>query len=104
MIRPGLVFVLWCAIATVVVMNDLVGDTWIAATLSVRAVEEIVALGGDEKSPTRKPRTRAGVRNEALDELVVLRPRPRSVPGPDRVVRWSTPPSSASLLSRLSLL
>ena len=37
--------------------------------LSVRAVEEIVALGGDEKSPTRKPRTRAGIRNEALDEL-----------------------------------
>ena len=39
MIRPGLVFALWCAIAAVVVMNDLVGDTWIAATLSVRAVE-----------------------------------------------------------------
>lgn len=38
MIRPGLTFVLWLAIAAVVVLNDLVGDTWIAA-LSVRAVE-----------------------------------------------------------------
>jgi hypothetical protein len=38
-IRPGLTFVLWLAIAAVVVLNDLVGDTWIAATLSVRAVE-----------------------------------------------------------------
>ncbi|ADG76587.1 parB-like partition protein [Cellulomonas flavigena DSM 20109] len=37
--------------------------------LSVRAVEEIVSLGGDEKSPARKPRTRAGIRNEALDDL-----------------------------------
>lgn len=44
MIRPGLVFVLWCAIAAVVVMNDVVGDTWIAATLSVRAVECYKAL------------------------------------------------------------
>lgn len=39
MIRPGLSFVLWLAIAAVVVLNDVVGDTWIAATLSVRAVE-----------------------------------------------------------------
>lgn len=39
MTRPGLSFVLWLAIAAVVVLNDLVGDTWIAATLSVRAVE-----------------------------------------------------------------
>ncbi|MBO3089121.1 ParB/RepB/Spo0J family partition protein [Cellulomonas dongxiuzhuiae] len=37
--------------------------------LSVRAVEEIVALGGDESAPTRKQRPRAGIRNEALDEL-----------------------------------
>jgi hypothetical protein len=43
-IRPGLVFALWCAIAAVVVLNDLVGDTWIAATLSVRAVEWYKAL------------------------------------------------------------
>ena len=39
MIRPGLTFVLWLAIAVLVVLNDVVGDTWIAATLSVRAVE-----------------------------------------------------------------
>ncbi len=39
MIRPGLTFVLWLAIAILVVLNDVVGDTWIAATLSVRAVE-----------------------------------------------------------------
>ncbi|UZN03363.1 ParB/RepB/Spo0J family partition protein [Cellulomonas sp. S1-8] len=37
--------------------------------LSVRAVEEIVSLGGDESAPTRRQRPRAGVRNEALDEL-----------------------------------
>jgi hypothetical protein len=30
---------LWVAIALLVVLNDAVGDTWIAATLSVRAVE-----------------------------------------------------------------
>lgn len=41
----------------------------VAEGLSVRAVEEIVALGGDETAPTRRPRARAGVRNEALDEL-----------------------------------
>ncbi|GIG40890.1 ParB/RepB/Spo0J family partition protein [Cellulomonas phragmiteti] len=37
--------------------------------LSVRAVEEIVSLGGDEAAPTRRQRPRAGIRNEALDEL-----------------------------------
>ncbi|MBF0688096.1 MAG: ParB/RepB/Spo0J family partition protein [Cellulomonas sp.] len=37
--------------------------------LSVRAVEEIVSLGGDETQPKRRQRTRAGIRNEALDEL-----------------------------------
>lgn len=37
--------------------------------LSVRAVEEIVALGGDESAPTRRQRPRAGIRNEALDDL-----------------------------------
>ena len=41
----------------------------VAEGLSVRAVEEIVALGGDETAPTRRPRTRAGIRNEALDDL-----------------------------------
>lgn len=44
MIRPGLSFVLWLAIAAVVALNDMVGDTWIAATLSVRAVEWYKAL------------------------------------------------------------
>ena len=39
MIRPGLTFLLWFAIAAFVVLNDLVGETWIAATLSVRTVE-----------------------------------------------------------------
>jgi hypothetical protein len=39
MIRPGLAFALWLAIAAVVVLNDIVGDTWIADTLSARAVE-----------------------------------------------------------------
>ncbi|WP_136517630.1 ParB/RepB/Spo0J family partition protein [Cellulomonas telluris] len=41
----------------------------VAEGLSVRAVEEIVALGGDESAPKPRPRPRAGVRNEALDEL-----------------------------------
>ena len=39
MIRPGLTLSLWIAIALLVVLNDLVGDTWIATSLSVRAVE-----------------------------------------------------------------
>lgn len=39
MIRPGLTLALWVAIVLLVVLNDIVGDTWIAATLSVRAVE-----------------------------------------------------------------
>jgi ParB family chromosome partitioning protein len=40
----------------------------VAEGLSVRAVEEIVSLGGDgSRAQQRKPR--AGVRNEALDEL-----------------------------------
>jgi len=41
----------------------------VAEGLSVRAVEEIVSLGGDEASPARRQRPRAGIRNEALDEL-----------------------------------
>jgi hypothetical protein len=44
MIRPGLAFALWLAIAILVVVNDAVGDTWIAARLSVRAVEWYKAL------------------------------------------------------------
>ena len=43
MTRPGLSFVLWLAIAAVVVLNDLVGDTCIAATLSVRQSIGLVA-------------------------------------------------------------
>ena len=39
MIRPAVTLALWLAIAIFVVLNDFVGDTWIAATLSVRAVE-----------------------------------------------------------------
>jgi len=42
----------------------------VAEGLSVRAVEEIVALGGDGAAPAaRRAAPRAGLRNEALDEL-----------------------------------
>ena len=41
----------------------------VAEGLSVRAVEEIVALGGDEAKPVRRVAPRAGERNEALDTL-----------------------------------
>ena len=41
----------------------------VAEGLSVRAVEEIVALGGDEAKPARRTAPRAGDRNEALDDL-----------------------------------
>lgn len=39
MIRPGLTLALWVAVALLVVLNDAVGDTWIAVSLPVRAVE-----------------------------------------------------------------
>ena len=39
MIRPGLTLLLWLAIAAMVVVNDAIGDTWIAMALPVRAVE-----------------------------------------------------------------
>ncbi|MFI5000027.1 MAG: hypothetical protein ACHQK9_09120 [Reyranellales bacterium] len=39
MIRPGLTLGLWLAIAAMIVLNDVVGDTWIADALSARAVE-----------------------------------------------------------------
>ena len=39
MIRPGVTFLLWLAVALFVVLNDAVGDTWIGRALSVRAVE-----------------------------------------------------------------
>lgn len=41
----------------------------VAEGLSVRAVEEIVALGGDGAVAKRRAAPRAGVRNEALDAL-----------------------------------
>jgi ParB family chromosome partitioning protein len=41
----------------------------VAEGLSVRAVEEIVALGGEGGGRRQQRRPRAGVRNEALDEL-----------------------------------
>ena len=44
MIRPGLAFALWLAIALFVVLNNAVGDTWIGLTLPVRAVEWYKAL------------------------------------------------------------
>lgn len=39
MIRPGLTLLLWLAIAAMVVVNNVIGDTWIAMALSVRTVE-----------------------------------------------------------------
>jgi hypothetical protein len=39
MIRPGLAFALWFAIGALVVVNDVIGDTFVAASLSTLAVE-----------------------------------------------------------------
>jgi hypothetical protein len=39
MIRPGLAFALWLAIAALVLVNDVIGDTWIAVALSGQAVD-----------------------------------------------------------------
>jgi hypothetical protein len=44
MIRPGLAFALWLAIALLVVVNDTLGDTHIAERLSAIAVEWYKAL------------------------------------------------------------
>jgi ParB family transcriptional regulator, chromosome partitioning protein len=41
----------------------------VAEGLSVRAVEEIVSLGGEGAARRQTKRPRAGIRNEALDEL-----------------------------------
>ena len=41
----------------------------VAEGLSVRATEEVVALGGDEERPVRRRRASAGSRHEALDDL-----------------------------------
>jgi hypothetical protein len=39
MIRPGLAFVLWLAIAVLVLVNDMIGDTFIADRLPAMAIE-----------------------------------------------------------------
>ena len=39
MIRPGLTFMLWLAIAAMVLVTEAIGDTWIAFALPVQAVE-----------------------------------------------------------------
>lgn len=39
MIRPGLTFVLWLALGLFVLLNDFVGDTWLAPRLPVRVLE-----------------------------------------------------------------
>ena len=39
MIRPGLTLALWLAIAMLVLVNNAIGDTWIADRLPVLAVE-----------------------------------------------------------------
>lgn len=44
MIRPGLAFALWLAIAALVVVNDMVADTVIAERLSLMTVEWYKAL------------------------------------------------------------
>jgi hypothetical protein len=44
MIRPGLAFALWLAIAGLVVVNDMIGDTVIAERLPVMTVEWYKAL------------------------------------------------------------
>jgi len=38
-IRPGLTLALWLALALFVVLNDFVGDIWLAPTLPVNTVE-----------------------------------------------------------------
>ena len=44
MIRPSVTLVLWPAIALFIVLNNVVGDTWIGATLPVLTVEWYKAL------------------------------------------------------------
>ena len=39
MIRPGVTFALWLAIAALLLINNVIGDTWIADRLSMLAVE-----------------------------------------------------------------
>src|SRR5262245_2626876 len=42
--KPSVTFVLWLAIALFMVLNNVVGDTWIGINLTVRAVEWYKAL------------------------------------------------------------
>jgi hypothetical protein len=44
MIKPGIALGLWWAIAAMILLNNMIGDTWIAASLSTRAVEWYKAL------------------------------------------------------------
>ena len=44
MLRPSVTFILWIAIASFIVVNGVVGDTWIGINLTVRAVEWYKAL------------------------------------------------------------
>ena len=39
MIRPGLTLVLWLAIAALVIVNNMIADTWIASRLPVMTVQ-----------------------------------------------------------------
>ncbi len=39
MIRPGVTLTLWLALAVLVIVNDMIGDTWIASRLPVIAVQ-----------------------------------------------------------------
>ena len=39
MIRPGVTFALWLAIAALLLINNVIGDTWIADRLSMLGVE-----------------------------------------------------------------
>src|SRR5258708_35070207 len=39
MIRPGVTLALWLALTVLVIINDMIGDTWIAERLSVMAVQ-----------------------------------------------------------------
>jgi hypothetical protein len=43
-IKLGITFILWLALALFVLLNNLVGDTWLGATLPVRAVDWYKAL------------------------------------------------------------
>ena len=44
MIRPSVTLVLWLAIAALVIVNDMIADTWIASRLPVMAVQWYKAL------------------------------------------------------------